>query len=159
VSAGTGPTTRPTPATTPGVAGYFLAVFISIGVTALAIAVMSIPEDGFGALAVLVVGAVYVTIFAIPSAPIGVLLVHLACRRVEAQSVHVLAAGVAGIFTGAGYGLLVDFGEGVLVTWPLTLTLGLATAIGRAAVIPLVPAVRARRRPVDDDFAPERSAC
>ena len=57
------------------------------------------------------------------------------------------------------FGLLIDVASGVLETWSLTLTLGIATATGRAVVIPLVPAVRDRKQsqrraaPVDDDFA------
>jgi hypothetical protein len=146
------------PRTTPGLAGYWLAVLVSIGVTALSIAVQSLPGDGLGgAAAVLIVGTLYVTIFAIPTAPIGVLLVHFACRRVQDQRVHVLVAGLAGILTGVVFGLLIDVGSGVLEMWSFTLTLGIATATGRAVVIPLVPAVRDRKQhpaqPVDDDFA------
>ena len=82
--------------TTPGLAGYWLAVLVSIGVTALSISLQSLPDDGlWGAAAVFVIGSVYVTIFALPTAPIGVLLVHFACRRVQDQRVHVLAAGLA----------------------------------------------------------------
>jgi hypothetical protein len=146
------------PPTTPGLAGYWLAVLVSIGVTALSIALQSLPADGLGgAAAVFIVGTVYVTIFAVPTAPIGVLLVHLACRRVQDQRVHVLVAGLAGILTGVVFGLLIDVGSGVFETWSFTLTLGIATATGRAVVIPLVPAVRDRKQhpalPVDDDFA------
>ena len=43
----------------------------------------------------------------------------------------------------------------IALSW-VVLAVGVATATGRAAVIPLVPAVRRRRQPVDDDFAGRR---
>ncbi len=139
---------------TPGLLGYFLAVDVSIGLTAFSIAAESDPEHGLAnAAAALFVATVYVTIFALPTAPVGVLLVHLACRRVSSQRVHVLAAGLAGILTGVAFGLLVEVGSDTIEPWSLTLVLGVATAAGRAAVIPLVPARRASKGPVDNDFA------
>ncbi|WP_027861139.1 hypothetical protein [Marmoricola sp. URHB0036] len=146
------------PSYTPGWDGYVVAVLVSMGLTILALAA-SILSEGLGqALAALLVGTIYVTLFAFPTAPVGVLLVHLACRGVRAQWVHVLAAGLAGLLTGLAFQqLVVERGSGPLEGWFLTLLLGSATAAGRAAVIPLVPAVRARRRSskelVDDDFA------
>jgi hypothetical protein len=143
---------------TPGWDGYLVAVLVSIALTVLGLALSVLAEDGLGqALAALVVGTLYVTLFAIPTAPIGVLVVHVACRGVRAQWVHVLAAGLAGLLTGLASRQVVDTGSNLLEGWGLTLVLGLATAAGRAAVVPLVPAVRAsrqdRRPPVDDDFA------
>ena len=145
------------PSYTPGWDGYLVAVLVSVGLTVLALAA-SILSEGLGqALAALFVGTIYVTLFAVPTAPVGVLLVHLTCRGVRAQWVHVVAAGLAGLLTGLAFQQLVESGSGVLEGWFLTLVLGFATAAGRAAVIPLVPAVRERRRssrePVDDDFA------
>jgi len=146
------------PSYTPGWDGYLVAVLVSVGLTVLALAVSILPEGLGQALAALLAGTLYVTLFAAPTAPVGVLLVHLTCRGVRAQWVHVVAAGVAGLLTGLAFQhLVVGPGSGILEGWFLTLVLGLSTAAGRAAVIPLVPAVRARRRssrePVDDDFA------
>ena len=146
------------PSYTPGWDGYVVAVLVSMGLTILALAI-SILSEGVGqALAALLVGTIYVTLFAVPTAPVGVLLVHLTCRGVRAQWVHVLAAGLAGLFTGPAFQqVVVEPGSGLLEGWFFTLLLGSATAAGRASVIPLVPAVIARRRrsrrPVDDDFA------
>jgi hypothetical protein len=128
-----------------------VALVVSVGLTGLGLAVSFLPEDGLmGSLAVLVVGTVYAGIFALGAGPVGVLLVHVTCRHVEAQWVHVLAAGMAGVLTGIAFGQLVDVGSSALDGWVLTLILGISTAIGRAAVIPLA---RGRRTPVDDDFA------
>lgn len=86
----------------------------------------------------------------------GVLLVHLACRRVRQQWVHVLAAGIAGVLSGVAFHLLVDIGgSDILGSSLLPVVVGVATAVGRASVIPLVPDVGARRGPVDDDFRRE----
>ncbi|MEO7351455.1 MAG: hypothetical protein ABIR34_12525 [Marmoricola sp.] len=149
----TGTRRRPTP----DAGGYVLAVLVSIGVTTLLLVLTDITlHDLQRDLAALLVATIYVTLFALPTAPIGVLLVHLACRRVEQQSVHVLAAGLAGVLTGLCFGAWVDGVSGLADTFSLSLILGVATAAGRAAVIPLRPRVRT---PVDSDFVPERPAC
>lgn len=144
---------------TPGGVGYLLAVLVSVVATALVISVEILVVGGpLAAILALVESGILATVFAVPIAPLGVLLVHLACRRMEEQWVHVLAAGLAGVLTGAAFSALVDVGSPLVDSWPLTLTLGLATATGRASVIGLVPGVQARRQPVDDDFRPEPAA-
>ena len=90
-------------------------------------------------LAGLFVTLVYVTIFAIPTAPVGVLLVHLCCRRVQPQWVHVIAAGGAGVLTGLAFGAWAAGVTEIFSATALAAILGVATAIGRACVIPLVP--------------------
>ncbi len=60
-------------------------------------------------------------------------VVHLVCLRVPQQPVHVAVAGLAGAVAGVVYGIGLFDGLG---TW-LWLQLGVATAVGRAAVIPL----------------------
>lgn len=91
--------------------------------------------------------AVFAGFFSFPFAVAGVTAVHLACRRVSRQSVHVAAAGAAGAIAGAALALLTT-GE-----WPsLSLVAvwaglaGAATATGRAAVVPLVLLRRDRAR-------------
>jgi hypothetical protein len=92
---------------------------------------------GDDAWAVLVYGWMPISVFATVLAPVGVLLVHLTCRRARLQAAHVLAAGLAGALAGLGVGALLADGD-VAGSCGLALVLGIATAIGRAAVIPLV---------------------
>jgi hypothetical protein len=148
------------PQWTPGVAGYLLSVAVSVLITALVTALEILVVGGpIQASAAFVECLVLAGLLSVPIAPVGVLLVHLACRRVEAQWVHVLAAGLAGLLSGLAFSALVDVGgSDVLAIWPLTLALGFATAVGRASVIGRVPGVRARRHPVDSDFRPEAAA-
>lgn len=127
------------PRHTPGFAGYLVAVAISVAVTGVGLAVIFLPEDGLvGSLGVLVVGTVYAAIFAAAAGPPGVVLVHLACRHVASQWVHVLVAGLAGVVTGLVFAATIDVGLGWKHLVLLVLLLGYATALGRAAVIPLV---------------------
>ena len=88
-----------------------------------------------------VVMVLYVPFFALflgwPAALVGCVLVHLICLGVPEQAVHVATAGLAGVAAGCAYGALLFDGFGGL----LWLELGVATAAGRALVIPL-----ARRR-------------
>jgi hypothetical protein len=126
-----------TPRTTPGPLGYLGAVLVSIGVTASGIAVSYAPESGLLAgLWVFVLAAVYSTIAALGAAPVGVLLVHLTCRKVTAQWVHVAVAGLSGVLTGLVFAVWTGDGIewGYAGYWAGLL--GLATAVGRAAVIP-----------------------
>lgn len=144
-------------ANTPGVGGYAIAVLVSIWVTVLLLALADASNrDPVGIAMALIVGSVYVTIFALPTAPLGVLVVHLCCRRIEQQWLHVLAAGLCGVLTGLAFGAVVSGVDGLFETLDLTVMLGVATAVGRAAVIPLLPS---RPEPVDDDFPAERPRC
>ena len=132
---------------TPGVGGYFLAWLASaaalplvawLGVlvpggepTDLAVTDV-IPALGFA-----LVFAIVAALYGAPAALVGCLVVHAACRRVRPQVPHVAAAGIAGVVTGWAYDAFL-----FQHSWDsLWLQLGVATAIGRASVIPL-----ARRR-------------
>lgn len=133
----------------PGFVGYllaFLASAVALGViTAVGLVLGELGSDIAWAatdviptLFFLPLGvALLATLYGWPAAIAGCLLVHLACLRVRSQVLHVLAAALAGL--AAGWVYQVWF-FGWTFEW-LWLQLGLATAIGRAAVIPL-----ARRR-------------
>ena len=136
---------------TPGALGYLVAVLVSDFAFAFLLGLGALADGDtdafFGGLVLFtVVSAIYSIPFAVP----GVLLVHFSCRRVASQAVHVAAAGAAGLLAGIVFEAAVTGG---FDSFPLVLAVGVATATGRAAVIPLVPAVRRRRQPVDDDFA------
>jgi hypothetical protein len=85
-------------------------------------------------------------IYAVPVGVLGALAVDLTCRSVPRQGVHVVAAAVAGVVAGALFwgtiGESTPFG-------PPALLVGVAAALGRAAVVPLVDR---RRAFADDDF-------
>lgn len=131
----------------PGIGGYVLAWLASavalplvLGSTVLvpggALTSMSatdvIPTLGF-AVVFMTVAAVY----GAPAALVGCLVVHFVCLRVGSQAVHVAAAGATGMGAGWVYDTWLFQGS-----WDgLWLQLAVATAIGRAVVIPL-----ARRR-------------
>ena len=171
---------RPGPAwasdNTPGVVGSLLAVVLSwmlISVGSLTFGFLledGLPELGRITLVDLGIGisflamwSVFVGFFGALTAPFGVAAVHFACLRTPHQWVHVAAAGLVGGV--AVYGVAVIFGEPWRDWDKMAAGVGLCTAIGRAAVIPLVPAVRHRqlaRRfgwPVDGDFRTGRTAC
>lgn len=138
-------------ANTPGPGGYLLAVLVSDFVFALLLGLGALAEGDveafFGGL---VLFTVITAIYSIPFALPGVLVVHLVARRATSQLVHVALAGAVGLLAGWVAHLWLFRGDG----WPeLVLEVGLATATGRAAVIRMVPAVRRRRQPVDNDFA------
>ncbi|MET0997999.1 MAG: hypothetical protein ABWX73_04710, partial [Marmoricola sp.] len=81
--------------------------------------------------------------FGVLTAPFGVAAVHFACRRSPDQLVHVAAAGAIGVLT--VYALAIGLGESWRDWDRLAAGVGACTALGRAAVIPLGPAVRRRR--------------
>ena len=128
----------------PGVLGYALAVLASAVFLGPMLFLTSVIQDpgSFSGLP----GDLFVTLFAMvfyvpffamlygwPAALVGCLVVHLVCLRVPHQPVHVVLAGVAGLAAGAIYGIGLFDGLG---SW-LWLQLGVATAAGRAVVIPL----------------------
>lgn len=139
----------------PGPEGYLLAWWVSCNLVGTGLA---LPAAGdlaaatpWQAVATTAEWSALITVLAgfhsFPFAVAGVTVVHLACRRVHRQSVHVAAAGAAGAITGAALALLTA-GE-----WPgLSLVgvwagvAGAATATGRAAVVPLVLLRRDRAR-------------
>ncbi|UUW90972.1 hypothetical protein [Pimelobacter simplex] len=121
---------------TPGPGGYVAAWAVSVLIVDLA---MVLGASLFGTspgpleLVLMVWGLVpWVALFSLPIAVPGVLIVHLVCRCVGAQWVHVAAAGLAG---------LAPMGVWVLLTGEAEPVLGLlavATALGRLAVVPMV---------------------
>ena len=137
---------------TPGLLGYLLAVLVSVVVV---VVVLGLVEGGETTVTATVEAgldlAALLVVLALPFAVPGVALVHLCCRRVPHQAVHVLAAGLAGVVSG-----LVVLVLGLWSAAPVVV--GGATALGRLSVVPLVE--RRRRRallqagavPVDDDF-------
>lgn len=132
---------------TPGWGGYLLAWAASDAALALLYPFLDPGELTPGVYAtVAFVVLLYGGVFSVAFAPPGLVLVHLLCRRVEAQWVHVLAAGGAGLLAGVVAEVWLLDGDSPA----FVLVLAAATAAGRAAVIPLVPR---RRQPVDDDFA------
>ena len=145
----------------PGVGGYLLAVVVSAAAVGLGAGASMVPdafsgrEDPGSLLTGSLLVGVVALLFAVPLAPAGVLLVHLACLRVRHQAVHVLAAGVAGAVTALVWGWVVDTGE----VGGFALGLGAATACGRAAVAPLARRRQAARQPVDDDSREGAARC
>jgi hypothetical protein len=128
----------------PGVGGYVLAwlasavalplvlllgVLLPGGERASLSVTEVIPTLGFA-----LVFAMAAAVYGAPAALVGCLVVHLVCLRVDSQAVHVAAAAAAGLVTGWGYDTWLFQGS-----WDwLWLQLGIATAVGRAVVIPLV---------------------
>ena len=93
-----------------------------------------IPVVGF-----YVAFVVVASIYGSPAAGLGCLVVHFLCLRVRSQVVHVAAAALVGVAAGWAYGTVLFDGYWEQLWWQL----GIATAIGRAVVIPLA---RRRRR-------------
>jgi hypothetical protein len=126
---------------TPDLLGYVLAYFASAAVFAGGVGLWL--EDNLVDGAITAVGVA--PVIAVLGLPLGAVLmpvVHLTCRRVRAQTVHVLVAGLVGVvgcafFTRDSLALDKD-------TLLMLAGAAFSTAVGRAIVIPLV---RARRRP------------
>jgi len=141
---------------TPATSGYLLAVVISwmlISVGSFAsdflleeglpeLRGITLEDLGFG-IFFLAMWSVVVGFFGALTAPFGVAAVHFACRRTPNQWLHVAAAGFVGGV--AVYAVAVVFGEPWRDWDKMAAGVGFCTAIGRAAVIPLVPAVRNRQ--------------
>ncbi len=122
----------------PGVAGYIVADLVAVGALALLLPLGVSPDVadyGVGVMVVLIWGG----LGSIPLALIGCPVVHSCCLRVRSQAVHVLAAGLVGFWIVV---LPIGVSSGDWLA-PEGLFLGTATALGRAAVIPLA---RARMR-------------
>lgn len=118
---------------TPGVRGYLLAWLVSVLVFSLEVVVLS-GEGIVDLLVGFVVIAGVTGLFSVPFAAIGVPVVHFSCRRVEAEAVHVLAAGTVGWVSFAALPLFNGDPWAALGG----LVLGVPTALGRLAVVPLV---------------------
>jgi hypothetical protein len=131
---------------TPDWAGYLLAWLVASGAMAALLTVGVLLDAGLlQALQAAFMCAFYIPPFSIPAALVGIPLVHLACRRVPAQWVHVAVAGLAGFVTGLVTELLLGpLLEGTLTGW-LPGEVALSAALGRAAVIRFVPDVQRRR--------------
>ena len=137
---------------TPGFLGYLLAVLLSwvlatLGMTVGLWMLGDGPGDRFGTWWDLQVTAMLALLVVTPTAflagPIGVALVDYAFDRFPQQWVHVLAAAVvAAVGASLAAWLLFDVPWGAPIT---TVGVALCAAAGRAAVIPMVPAVRRRR--------------
>ncbi|GAB3261336.1 hypothetical protein GCM10027425_24700 [Alteromonas gracilis] len=137
--------------TVPGYLAMLWLVFVIFGVT-IGGALLVVEESAaFGGVVGLVVSALVISAIAttvsavLGSLPalLGILLVHLVCRRVRAQWVHVVAFGVAGaVLSGPP---LIWLTDPQLVFHPLQAYAGVCAALARLAVTPWVPSVRARR--------------
>lgn len=122
---------------TPGLAGYLAAWALSClvtvaGAAGIALADPSADQPLLDALVVLTLGSFWVPLYSLPFAVVGIPLVHLACRRVEAQWVHVVAAGAAGLLPALAVRLMT--GEWI---WAWA-SIAACTALGRLAVVPMV---------------------
>jgi hypothetical protein len=127
---------------TPGLFGYVLGVAASIPLYGALVAV----AGGGGPLQALF-AALVVTAYGWPlTLPVGIagaLVVHAVCHRVHAQRVHVAVAFGCGVAGGA----LVTRSVGAAVL------VGVAAAMGRTLVVPLVDR---RRAGTDHDFPATR---
>ncbi|HWU20187.1 MAG TPA: hypothetical protein VN088_01580 [Nocardioides sp.] len=121
---------------TPGPGGYLIAWVVSVVSFGVLLALWGLAA-GDGELLDLASGAYLVTFFAffysIPFAAVGIPVVHLACRKVRAQWVHVVVAGLAGLSPMVTFMLL--GGPWDVMGAPVV---PVATMIGRWCVVPLV---------------------
>ena len=129
---------------TPGWLGYAAAIGISVVSYG---ALLGLWGGGLGgALAAAVFVPVFGWPYAVPIGVVGAAVVHLTCRGVPEQWVHVAAAAGCGVVGGAlfwgWFGHTAAFGMGSLMV-------GVAAGLGRTAVVPLV---ERRRAAVERDF-------
>jgi hypothetical protein len=118
----------------PGIVGYLLADLVAVAAVALVLPAVSDFSGGIGGyLSGVVLVGIFASLYSIPLAAVGIPIVHFCCLRVRSQWVHVMAAGLVGF---AAAVVPVALLGGDLDMLP-GLVLGAATAIGRAAVIPL----------------------
>lgn len=128
---------------TPGAGGYLVAWALTClglscviaGGTAWEVAGDDYDGDGplSAALGVFVLSCFFSSLMSLPFAAIGIPVVHLVCRKVAAQWVHVLAAGLAGLSPF----LLVSLLSGEWWWFPYA-AVAPAAALGRLAVTPCV---------------------
>lgn len=132
---------------TPGILGYLLALIVSWLVFAVFVVVPGAaatgdPLNALGALIVyvpivMIAGAIY----GLPIAVAGVIVVHLLCFQARDQWIHVLAAGLIGIALAAvQFHWFLNGPPGWSTV--MALVVGLAAAVGRLAVLPLVTSRR-----------------
>ena len=134
----------------PGIGGYVLADLAAVATLALALPAFSDPSGGVGGyLGLMVLVAFFGLFYSIPLAVVGIPIVHFCCLRVRSQAVHVLAAGLVGVAVGTVPFALTGGGVDLVPG----LVLGLTTAVGRAAVIPLALAGDRSTRPCSGPLA------
>jgi len=138
---------HPARANTPGLGGYaiVLAIVVVVFSAALAIDLALLGQGRHVTLAVVTGAAAFGIVLLLGSLPFVAILglLHLLCRKVAPQWVHVGVAGGLGFVTGLaipGLGIQLD-GRSPVLSAAL---LGMSFAAGRGAVIPLV--VRRRRQ-------------
>ncbi|MCL2543904.1 MAG: hypothetical protein FWE71_15775 [Nocardioidaceae bacterium] len=121
---------------TPDVGGYVIAWLVSVACFSAAVAIGGLIDGGdvVTAIDVLVIYGEIILMFSLPFACVGIVLVHLLCRRIPAQSVHVAAAGLVGVMPALAFATL--GWDGGFVAWLSGIPV--ATAIGRWSVVPLV---------------------
>jgi hypothetical protein len=136
---------------TPGTLGYFIAVFVSWVLIAGGLGlVSSLPSGSDDRLGLLDTGALLLTMtflwacvagfFAFFTALPGLLLVHAVALRFPQQWVQIVASAVVGVL--GVYAVAIFVGEQPRDWDRLALGVGICTAVGRASVIPIVPAVK-----------------
>ncbi|MFL6023847.1 MAG: hypothetical protein ACJ72O_10955 [Marmoricola sp.] len=129
------------PPNTPGIVGYAAGIGVSCVLFGLLFMLPSLQfYDVADGLAVL---ALYVPMCALAAASFGVLawapatlLLHVSCRSVSVQAVHVVVAGLLGAVAARVPLGIVHVGYGSR-TYDV-LVVGISAALGRAAVVPLV---------------------
>lgn len=141
--------------TLPGYLAMLGLVFVVFGLVVgatMTVSELSGPDDGSlgGVLDVLVLGlictgmvAAFGVLFGGVPAILGIVIVHVLCRRVRAQWVHVVAFGVAGVVLSGPP--LIWLTDPELVFHPLQAFAGGCAALVRLAVTPWVPYVREGR--------------
>ena len=123
----------------PGPGGYVLAVVTADLVVSLLLGALVFTDAATSPFTGVMIALAYASVFSVPFALVGVVVVHLGCRRNRSQFVHVLAAGAAGLLSAVVANATVFGGR----AHALYVVLPLATALGRAA---LVPAVRSAQQ-------------
>jgi hypothetical protein len=114
-----------------------LAWGVSVAVFDVLLSVDAAVAGGYSFVQWLAILAFYVQIVgwvSLPFALVGVALVHLTCRRIPSQAVHVAAAGLAGGLPWAVFRL--PRRRDGLLCWLLGVPV--ATAVARWSVVPLV---------------------
>ena len=122
---------------TPGLGGYARGILVSGLAVLVASAVL------LGPFAVYV--AVVLVVFGLPIGVVAAALTHLTCRSVPSQRAHVFFAGLWGYALTLLVTILGGGDLGYVLALPTCA--GIAGAIGRAAVISLVPNRRAQEAP------------
>jgi hypothetical protein len=125
----------------PGFLGYVAAYGVSAVVVPMPMS-LAVFADGttgglvervFGAMCIGLVGAIFAVVYGAPAAVIGSLAGHVLLLGTRAQWVHVALFAGLGAVAGVVYDRMLFDGHFGWLPW----SLGLATALGRASVIPL----------------------